>query len=197
MTLTARKEKRCKSCEKVFSPFNTTQQACSPQCALALVRQQKLETARKLQRAEDRQRKEQLKSRGDLTKEAQRAFNYFVRIRDHGKPCISSGRPLGWDGDGLLTGSRIDAGHYRSVGAAPHLRFNLFNCHAQSVRDNRDLSGNATDYRLGLIARIGLERVEQLEQDQRPRQHSRDDLRRIAKLFRRRARHYKKIRGLG
>jgi hypothetical protein len=65
-------------------------------------------------------------------------------------------------------GTTSDAGHYRSSRAVlAHLRFNEDNCHAQSKKENRYNSGNAVDYRIGLIARIGLERVEALESDDR------------------------------
>lgn len=145
-------------------------------------------------RREQRRKREALKTRGELTTAAQRAFNAFIRARDYGRECISSGKPLPWSDNRY--GGKIDAGHYRSVGAAPHLRFNAWNCHAQSAQDNRDKSGNAVDYRLRLIRRIGLERVEALEQDQSTKQYSKDDLRRIARIFNRRTRHYRKLRGL-
>lgn len=105
-------------------------------------------------------RKEALKTRGDHIREAQQAFNEFIRARDQaaGHQCISSGKPLDW------SGNAVDAGHYRSVGSAPHLRFDERNCHAQSKQDNRFLSGNAVDYRIGLIARIGQEAVDALNQ---------------------------------
>jgi hypothetical protein len=81
----------------------------------------------------------------------------------------------------------VDAGHYRSTGAADHLRFNEDNCHAQSVYENRDRAGNAVAYRIGLIARIGLERVEALEADNTPVKWTREVLREIRDTYRRRA----------
>ena len=50
---------------------------------------------------------------------------------------------------------------------------------AQAKRDNRYLSGNAVDYRLGLIARIGLAAVEELESDQESRKYSIAELKEI------------------
>ena len=88
---------------------------------------------------------------------AQAAFNAYIRARDDGLPCISCGS---------ITASRWDAGHFRSVGAAPHLRFNEDNVHRQCSRPcNKDKSGDQLRYRAGLIARIGRERVEALEND--------------------------------
>jgi hypothetical protein len=84
----------------------------------------------------------------------------------------------------LLTGSRWDAGHYRSTGAAPHLRFNEDNCHRQLVVCNRHGSGRAVDYRIGLIARIGIERVEALENDNSVAKYTVDDLKAICFRYR-------------
>ena len=133
--------------------------------------------AAKVDKALTRQKRESLKSMGQLTAEAQTAFNQYIRARDYGKPCISSGVAMDWNGNG------VDAGHYRSRGSAPHLRFDERNVHAQSKHDNRYLSGNVTGYRVGLIARIGLEAVETLECDQTPRKYSRDDLKAIKATY--------------
>lgn len=178
------KQKTCKACGEKFTPsFNSTQVVCSIKCAQAHAPANH-EKARKAiaqrERREIKVRKEKLKSRGDYLREAQQAFNAFIRMRDQlaGHVCISSGRPLDWNGNA------VDAGHYRSVGAAPHLRFDERNVHAQSKQDNRYLSGNATDYRIGLIRRIGLAEVEDLERDQSVRKYTIDDLKEIAARYR-------------
>lgn len=135
--------------------------------------------AAKVEKAEIRQRKEAAKRIPDLIKEAQDAFNAFIRERDRqaGHACISSGRPLDW------SGNQVDAGHYRSTGAASHLRFNEDNCHAQSKHDNKFLAGNAVEYRARLIAHIGLARVEALEADNTPVKWTRDQLREIRDTY--------------
>ena len=56
------------------------------------------------------------------------------------------------------------------------MRFNEDNCHAQCVKCNRDLSGNAAAYRVELVRRIGLDRVELLECDHKPKKYTIDDL---------------------
>ena len=190
MTLKPKRQKRCKACLETFYPRATTQKACSINCAQKLV---KADQQRAL-KADSRKRRQAIKGHREWLREAQAAFNRFVRVRDYGRPCISSGREMDWEGKGITTGSRVDAGHYRSTGAASHLRFNLWNCHAQSVRDNRDLSGNAVDYRIGLIERIGLERVEALEGDNEPRRFDIDYLKRVKSIFTRRARLYERLR---
>lgn len=176
------KAKTCKNseCAAQFTPQRLGQAVCSPKCAIAEAKQPANQKRARIaieqrERREIKVRKEKLKSRSDYVREAQQAFNEYIRWRDRaaGHACISSGRALDW------AGNAVDAGHYRSVGSAPHLRFDERNCHAQSKQDNRYLSGNAVDYRIGLIARIGLDAVEALEADQRPRKHTIDELKAI------------------
>lgn len=89
--------------------------------------------------------------------------------------------------EGGAIGGGFDAGHYRSVGSAPHLRFDERNVHGQTKQCNRYGAGRAVDYRLGLIARIGRDVVEELEADQRPRKHSIEDLIEIRNTYRAKA----------
>lgn len=168
-----RRTRKCalKSCRQLFEPRTAMHVCCSIECALAHVD----EVNAKKERKATRIKLAALKTRSAHMKEAQAAFNSVIRLRDRlaGYACISSGRPLDW------TGNAVDAGHYRSVGSAPHLRFNEDNVHAQSKHDNQFKSGNAVDYRLGLIARIGLDRVEALEANQTPRKYSIEELKAI------------------
>ena len=131
------------------------------------------------ERRQLRARKEKLKTRSDYIKEAQVYFNAFIRERDKHQPCICCGLPLHSQGLIPTLGGSYDAGHYRSIGSAPHLRFDEHNCHAQRKQCNRFGSGRAVDYRLGLIARIGLQAVESIEADQSPRHYTIDDLKAI------------------
>lgn len=188
------KPRKCANpaCRSEFTPaFSTTQKVCKWQCGLA-IKDQNHDKARKAiasqERVEHRERKEKVKTRSQHMQECQIAFNAYIRTRDQlaGHCCISSGRPLDW------SGNATDAGHYRSVGSAPHLRFDERNCHAQSKQDNRFLSGNAVDYRIGLISRIGLEAVEELEADQSTRKYTIDDLKAIKAEYRAKVREMKK-----
>ena len=187
------KPKTCKNpaCRASFVPQRLGQAVCSPKCALATVEVQKAKEKKSLAQAGRREikvRKEALKTRGDHIREAQQAFNEYIRTRDQaaGHLCISSGKPLDW------SGNAVDAGHYRSVGSAPHLRFDERNCHAQSKQDNRFLSGNAADYRIGLIARIGQEAVDALEADQSVRKYTVDEIKAIKAKYRAMTRELKK-----
>lgn len=180
----ALKERKCKvrSCCQYFTPRNSMHCACSPVCALTLARakrEQAEQRQRSDERKKDREKRDKLKTRSDWIKDAQKAFNAFIRARDANHPCICCGQPLGM-GD---VGGAFDAGHYRSVGSAPHLRFEESNVHAQRKHCNRYGSGRAVDYRIGLINRIGLAAVEALESDQEPRRHTIEDLKQIIATY--------------
>jgi hypothetical protein len=148
------------------------------------------ETKQKEQRKSDKVRKEKLKTAGEYVKEAQAAVNRYIRARDYGKPCISCGSTP--NNDGLIRGQRVDAGHFRSRGSASNLRFNLLNIHKQCTKCNRFLSGNVVEYRINLIDKIGLDRVEKLECDNTPRKFSIEYLKRVKRIFNKRARFYER-----
>ena len=172
------KLKTCKVCRAKFEPRQPMATVCSPGCALTLAQSKRAKAEKVAQvkeRKADRKKRERLKTKGEWTREAQAAFNAFIRARDAGQPCICCGRTS----TGAASGGEWDAGHYRSRGSAPHLRFDERNVHAQLKQCNRYDSGNVVGYRLGLIARIGLAAVEALEADQLPRHYSIEQLRGI------------------
>jgi hypothetical protein len=140
-----------------------------------LVRAQKKEIVER-----DKARKAALKRIPDLIKEAQFAFNAYVRARDSSFPCICCGQPLIKE----AVGGGYDCGHYRSTGSASHLRFDEDNAHGQRKVCNRHGAGRAVDYRIGLIARIGLQRVEALEANNQVHKWSVDELKVIKAKYR-------------
>ena len=169
----------CKTCRTRFTPELPGAITCGPACAESFAvskngKERKKAAIKKqaIERRADKVRKDAVKTIADLIRAAQTSFNAFIRERDKqaGHACISSGRPLDW------SANSVDAGHYRSRGAAPHLRFNEANCHAQSKQENRYASGNVLGYRLGLIARLGLEAVEALECNNEIHKWQRDEL---------------------
>jgi hypothetical protein len=125
---------------------------------------------------------EALKTVPMLKKEAQQAFNRYIRLRDAALPCISCGAPPP-DLSGLHSGR--DAGHYRSTGSADHLRFDPDNCHAQCVKCNQWGAGKAVEYRMGLLERIGPDRTNALEFSRASVKWTRDGLREIRDRYRR------------
>ena len=185
------KQHKCKECDGYYVKSQSTQQVCSMKCAIAYSKR-KAEEKRKKQEKSDRleasrrmrDRKEKLKSRSDWLKDLQRVFNEFIRLRDVDLPCISCGR---------YHNGQYHAGHYRSVGACPELRFNEDNVHKQCSACNSHLSGNILEYRLGLIEKIGLERVEFLERkDHPPLKLSVEEIKELIKVYRAKVRELKK-----
>lgn len=140
------------------------------------------------EKRQDRVKKEQRKGIPELIAEADKAFSLYVKLRDRlaGYVCISSGKPLDW------SGNATDAGHWRSRGAASALRYHPDNCHAQSKHDNRYLAGNAVEYRMRLIERIGLARVEALEGMNGVHKWQKDELRAIKAEYMAKAKELKK-----
>jgi len=191
----APKPKKCKNpaCGISFPPQRLGQAVCSLKCALAMAPANS-ERARKAIAQRDRReiqvRKEKLKSRADHLREAQAAVNEYVRLRDAHLPCISCDS-MPNDND-LMTGSRWDAGHYRSVGACPELRFEPLNIHRQCVKCNRNLSGNAVEYRIRLVLRIGAEKVIWLEGSHEPRKYTVEEIKTIKAEYRAKTRELKR-----
>lgn len=144
--------------------------------------------AARVDRAETRRRKEAIKTIPDLIKEAQHAFNAYIRERDRDQPCICCGLPLG-TGE---VGGAYDAGHYRSTGSASHLRFNEDNCHAQRKHCNRYGAGRAVDYRIGLLHRIGPANLEALESSNTPHKWTREELIAIRDTYKEKLKEMKK-----
>lgn len=183
--------KTCKVCGTEYAPYKRTQKVCSLTCALEYAGMQQERQRKREQRKALAEGRERLKTRSDWQREAQAAFNAFVRVRDEGNPCVSCGSM-----PGQRYGGAIDAGHYRSTGSAPGMRFHLLNVWGQCKRCNRELGGNPIEYRKHLVARLGEARVTDLEHDSRSPQYRADELKRIKRIFRRRARIYRKIRKL-
>lgn len=176
------KQKKCRVCGERFTPWTTIASCCSTKCAIVFVResaperkerqQARVEAERqKLARAELREKRQEIKSRKDWLREAQAVCNAMIRERDHTQPCISCGDRYG----------PFDAGHYRSVGAAPELRFELANIHKQckACNSNTRRGGQYVmpveraisvreAYRARLVERIGLAQVEWLESYHEP-----------------------------
>lgn len=190
--------KLCPICGTEYTPRSSLQKVChNYKCAMEFNRQVDARNAERekrkqerLQREDLKQRREKLKGKSEWNREAQAAVNKFIFWRDYGRPCISCGRRLNYG----VRGGAVDASHYRSRGAAPWLRFNVFNNNASCVHCNRDLSGNPIPYRINLIEKFGLHRVERIEHDNNVRKFDIEYLKRVKSIFTRRARHYEKLR---
>lgn len=160
------KPRKCAHCKTVFTPARSMQKVCGPLCAAGwakAVAEKKAARAKKDERKSIREALEKAKTRGMHLKELQAAFNQWIRLRDAGKPCISCGRHHK---------GQLHAGHYRSVGSCPELRFEPDNCHLQCQPCNVHLSANLIPYRANLIKKIGVERVEWLEGHHEPKKYT-------------------------
>ena len=184
--MSASRMKACRVCRQPFEPRLPMQVVCGIDCARSLaisVRGKAEKQASTKQRKSDRERKEKLKSRSELAREAQQAFNQWVRLRDADKPCISCGRHHE---------GQYHAGHYLSVGARPELRYEPFNVWKQCSPCNTHLSGNAVLFRQALVREIGLERVEWLEGPHPAKKYTAEELKAIRDEYRAKARELKR-----
>lgn len=163
---------RCKVCKDKFDPKYFLQKVClDPSCILEWSKKVKAKEWKK----EKKQIKESLKTNADYVRELQVIVNKFIRLRDKDKGCISCG---------VSFTTKYDAGHYRSAGGNPELRFKEANIHGQCVYCNQHLHGNLIEYRKGLIKRIGLEEVELLENYIIPMKYSIPELIELKVIYR-------------
>lgn len=97
-------------------------------------------------------------SRSKKIQKLDTVFSKFIRRRDCGfgfGHCISCEVPI--------TFNSCDCGHYEGR-RNMSVRYDEKDCNAQCRTCNQQLDGNRTGYRLGLIEKIGLESVLDLEQ---------------------------------
>lgn len=154
--------------------------ACKPECAQALIEQQKATAVKKERQAG----LAKLKRRADYFKETQAALNKWIReVRDAGKPCISCGRHHK---------GQNHAGHMLSRGSHPNLALVENNIALQCMPCNVHLSGNQLAFRRGLVERIGSQAVEALEADQTPRKYTIEQLQAMKADYLKRIREAKK-----
>jgi Bacteriophage Lambda NinG protein len=172
------KQHTCKVCKAKYTKTRPLQKVCGIECAKSLAKLKNFNDRKKAEAKSLKERKEAILTRSDWVKKAQVAVNAYVRARDAGLPCISCGAT-----PEARFGGATDAGHYRSTGSAPHLRFLTTQIRAQCVRCNRHLAGNAIEFRRGLIERIGVEKVEEIESMQGQGKWSIEYLQRLTKLM--------------
>jgi hypothetical protein len=154
----APKPRRCKVCETVFIPYNSTQPTCPTyQCSKAYKKRCDKNKAKSDWKKEQKAGYEKLKTLSQYEADAKKSFQKWVRLRDKDLPCISCDNPKPKDWAG---------GHYFPAGTYSGLIFDERNVHGQcNTYCNRNLHGNLIEYRKGLVKRYGLEFVEQLESE--------------------------------
>ena len=174
------KQKTCKVCRQKYLTTKPLQQVCGLDCAVihsnnTKAKQQAKEATRN--RVELRKAKEKAKPLKKWLDEAQVLVNrYVVKIRDKDEPCISCGT--------RNPNIQYAAGHFRSRGAASHLRYNLDNLHKQCNKHcNCELAGNIRQYRPALIAKIGQERFDAIENNNESKKWTIDEAQKIISIY--------------
>lgn len=175
------KMKKCKACGNKFALFNSLAQVCSIDCAIQYAKDNKVQE--RVRRKLTQIAKERIKTRSEHLRDAQTAFNAFIRERDKNEPCISCGRHHN---------GQYHAGHYRSVGACPELRFCEFNVHKQCSVCNNHKSGNIVEYRINLVKKIGVEQVEWLEGSHEPKKYTIEQIKSIQTEYKNKLRELKR-----
>lgn len=140
------KQKECRECKELFTPYNSLQVCCSPKCATEHAK-------KKVWKKEKAERIDKLRTRTDWLNLLQVVFNTYIRLRDAKSGCITCLKPFN---------DKYDAGHFFSVGSYPALRFNEDNVHGQCVHCNQHLHSNNAEYFIQLPKRIGMDRFNAL-----------------------------------
>ena len=149
MAIKQLKQKKCKSCLQLFTPFSSLAKACSPGCALELVKAEKTKANSK---AWDNKTKE-LKALPLAEKAAVKHCHIYIRARDAGKQCACCELPLE---------PGFHAGHFYEAGNHTFIQFHEDNIHGQTAHCNMHRGGDSGDYEARLRQKIGDERVDWL-----------------------------------
>ena len=150
------KPKKCKICGDKYQPTRPLQVVCGYDCAIKLSSRQK----EKKEKKELKQIKDSLLTKADYIKMLQQVFNAFIRERDKDLPCISCG---------TTANIKYDAGHFYPT-TYSFLRFHEDNVHKQCSKScNMEKHGNISEYRPRLIERIGLAKVQWLDENRHKR----------------------------
>ena len=178
-------------CGASFRPLRAGQMACMGEgCAVAVgawLKASKAKAAHAADVKQTREKLEALKTLPTLKKEAQKAFNEWVRLRDAGKGCFVCGSTLVLGG----LGGGFDAGHIRSRSQADHLRMDERNVFGQCKPCNA--AGSTKDHEMRAAADrvLGPEVAAELYADNRVIKWTRDGLREIRDTYRAKARQLK------
>lgn len=159
---------KCKICKfKFVRTIGERQVTClNPACIIKWSNK----AFEKISKEETKKIKESLKTNSDYFKDALRYFNTYIRARDIDKPCISCLKSAGE--------YKITSGHFYPQGDYSMLAFNEDNAHGQCwFNCNKNKHGNLHEYRINLIKRIGIERVDKLHiLSREPIKYSNEDL---------------------
>lgn len=174
------KPRPCKTCRRIFTPDRFGKVCCSPSCAISYSRRSgppsQSAASKRVRAAERKEQKAAVMTLSKIKNLAQREVNRYIRERDYLLGCISCNAPQNYDG-------QWTAGHYRTTKAADHLRFHEDNLAKQCGQCNYHKSGNIGEFRLGLIERIGIARVEAIENNNETKRWEREELHAIRRDY--------------
>lgn len=157
---------KCKYC-KEYTPreqliVTPSGKFCNDNCMMTWIKEeQEKRRLKAIKKAYSAGGRKKGKSRNDCEndlrtrkKAAKEACHAYIRERDRGLSCACCDRPLG---------ENYQAGHYLPSGNNPLVRYHEDNIHAQRIDCNYFKGGDSGMYRVKLIEKIGLERVERIE----------------------------------
>lgn len=155
------KQRKCKECREKYTPVRPMQVGCGYDCDLALALKAAVKARIKRERDYDREtnrRKKAIREAKPAWWEAKLKLvcHLYIRTRDALDPCPSCG---------CTETAQWDAGHFIPSHRGSALRYDERNIHKQCCvcNDGSKGSGNLTQYRIGLVKKIGVEQVEELE----------------------------------
>tara|TARA_R110000824_G_scaffold376148_1_gene567224 strand:- start:332 stop:847 length:516 start_codon:yes stop_codon:yes gene_type:complete len=166
---------KCKNCKDVFEPKQFNRKFCTKdECNDLYFEVLKAKMFKKISK-EKKVKKENLQTVQELLKLTQIVFNKWIRNRDKGQPCISCQNPKP---------KKVNAGHYIASGKSKFLTFNEDNVHLQCEYCNTHLHANLVDYRIHLIEKIGIDKVDYLESNRhKTKKYTRDELKEIMQKY--------------
>ena len=174
---------RCKNCKQQFTPVSFNRKYCiDNECNDLFYEELKKQMFKKLNK-EKKEKKKKLETLQDLLKSTQKVFNLYIRLRDKNLNCISCNKP---------TNKKENASHYIASGKSKFLTFNEDNVHKSCEYCNTYLHGNLLEYRINLIKKIGIEKVEYLEDNRHiTKKYSRSELLAITEKYKKLLKEFK------
>ena len=169
------KAKKCKFCKSEFTPLRPLQYVCSPICSINYSKALNDKKEAKEWNKRKSELKKKTKTLSDYLKETQKECNKYIRKRDENLKCISCNKEI----KGVK-----HASHFYSSGGHSNIRFHEDNIHVSCFKCNVMLSGNQNEYRVRLIKKIGLERVEWLDENAHiEKKWNKEELRNLLEYF--------------
>jgi len=175
---------KCKICKKEYIKKSIKHMVCSYECSLAY---SELHLSNKVKEKKQVARKELIafnnKDINKLTGIAKKLVQHYVRLRDINEPCISCRKTIA---------SQWDGGHFKNAKHYASIRLNTLNIHKQCSYCNKELGSNALNYRIHLIEKIGLAKVEWLENQKGICRYNAEYLVKYIRVFKKKIRQMKK-----